>query len=390
MQWKFDALRVASWCNTPVCAVRENIYRLYILNETSHTTAQKLQQVVYLTLGIVVYAVLTPFTAPLGAAIRGVISTYEKNPYVYFATAADGKKLPADKQLSVVSYNLCLMPGGYSITDGQVTPPSDRARVDENIEKLKKLNSDIICLFEVEDACDAAYLSKHLSDYPFIIPVAGVRAIGPSSMMYIASKYKIDPNSITFVPFAKDSELTGRARWSEKGMLSFDLQSENENQPYAHMIISHLQHSEIPSKPELNSSIPGVLSEVEARSIQTGKILKQIQTKVNKGYPVIFTGDLNQGEEELKSALSEYPSLNLQRDAKVQGKSTWGGDTWCATLMNKTSSPPQVLDYTFVAGADTSISTHIIETGYEGSTFKTGALSDHCILHSTISLGSPS
>ena len=87
-----------------------------------------------------------------------------------------------------------------------------------NIEKIKRLNPDVAGILEVLDIRDAAYLSSKLPEYPFIIPVAGVSGIGPSSMMYIVSKYEIVEDSIEFIPFEKETELTGRAKYSEKGI----------------------------------------------------------------------------------------------------------------------------------------------------------------------------
>ena len=250
--------------------------------------------------------------------------------------------------------------------------------MDANVEKIRKLNPDIVCLYEVADICDADYLSSQLSEYPFIIPVAGVRSIGTSSMMYIASKYEIVENSIEFVPFEKGTELTGRAQFSEKGFLSFDIRSHGEKNAFASVISTHLQHSEISAQPEKSETI--------ARVAQMKKIAKQIQKKVEHGYNVIFTGDLNQEEDELNDFLKSH-EIEWIRDESVKGKTTWGGDKWCADLMNKPSSGSLVLDYTFIAGKASAISTTIYGTGYSGSEFRPKATSDHDLLFSTISIG---
>jgi hypothetical protein len=248
-----------------------------------------------------------------------------------------------------------------------------------NIRKIKALNPDIVCLYEIPDICDAGYISSELSEYPFIIPVAGVRAIGPSSMMYVASKYEIVRDSIEFVPFVKGTELTGRAKHSEKGLLSFDIKSRGMKAPFATVISTHLQHSEIPAKPEDGDR--------KARSAQMHKIAKQIQKKVEQNGAVIFTGDFNQEEEELNAFLDQHQIHWLLRDPSVQGKSTWGGDKWCAELMGKPSSCPLVLDYTLIAGKAKAISTRVIGTGYSGLEFRPAATSDHDLLFSTITVG---
>ncbi len=376
---KINALKVASYLTEPICKVREYFYTFYILNETCKTTAQKVMKATFLALGIVAFTLLTPCTAPIGAALRGIVITLESKSYIYVEKAKKGKKLPEDKKITLVSHNQCYMPAGYSITDGQVMPASGKERMNSNVQMIKELNPDIACLYEVPDICDACYLSSLLSEYPFIIPIAGVRAIGPSSMMYIASKYEIVGSSIEFVPFMKGTELTGRAQFSEKGFLSFDIKSQGEKTPFATVISTHLQHSEIPAKPEDREKI--------ARTMQMNKIAKQIQKKVAQGHNVIFTGDLNQEEEELNTFLDRHQINWLRRDASVQGKTTWGGDQWCAELMSKLSSGSLVLDYTFIAGKATAISTRVIETGYSGLEFRPEATSDHDLLFSTITVG---
>ncbi len=373
---KIMALRLASYLTDPICKVRENFYAFYTLSSTCKTTLQKVMRVAFLTLGILIYSFLTPFTAPLGVALRGAVAALESKPYIYLETVQKGKRLPFDKKITLVSHNQCYMPAGYSITDGQVTPPSDRKRMDANIEKIKELNPDIICLYEVADICDAAYISSQLEEYPFIIPVAGVRAIGPSSMMYVASKYEIVKDSIEFVPFVKGTEVTGRAQFSEKGFLSFAIRSHGEKSAFAKIVSTHLQHSEIPANPEESEQI--------ARAMEMNKIVKHI--KESEASVLIFTGDLNQSEKEINSFFSRYQIDWLKRDMSVQGQATWGGDQWCSDLMGKPSSGPEVLDYTFVAGKTASISTRIIPAGYDGMQFRPDAKSDHDLLFNTIVL----
>lgn len=85
------------------------------------------------------------------------------------------------------------------------------------------------------------------------------------------------------------------------------------------MIATHLQHSEIPAQP----------GEEERRSrvAQMTKIVRKIEAYVKKGTPpLIFTGDLNQDEHELKAFLAYHQIDWLKRDGTVEGKSTWGGD----------------------------------------------------------------
>ncbi len=376
---KVAALRLASYLTDPLCKVREYFYTFSILDKICDTTLQKIAKIAFLTLGIVVCSFLAPLTAPVGAAIRGIVAAIQSESFVFWKGDGEGKVLPQNREITLVSHNVCYMPGGYSITDGQVTPPSDKERIDANIAKIKELDPDVVCLYEVPDICDASYISSQLPEYPFIIPVAGVRAIGPSSMMYIASKYEIARDSIEFSPFEKGTELTGRSQFSEKGCLSFDLKSRGEQAPIATIFSTHLQHSEISERPE----------EIErlSRAAQMNRIIGKIEQKIRLGRNVIFTGDLNQDEEEINTFLNQRQIAWLRRDPQVQGQPTWGGDAWCANLMNKPASAPLVLDYAWIAGRTREITTRIIETGYASSEFRRRATSDHSLLFSRITLG---
>lgn len=374
---KIAALKIASYLNEPICKVREYFYTFYILNETCKNTAEKIMKAAFLILGIFSYSLLTPIATPVAAVIRCIITTLQTKPYIYIEKSRKGKVLPENREITLVSHNQCYMPAGYSITDGQVMPPSDKARMDANIEKIKKLDPDIVCLYEVPDICDAEYISSQLQEYPFLIPVAGIRTIGPSSMMYIASKYQIVKDSIEFTPFVKGTELTGRAKYSEKGILSFDIKSQQEEAPFASIFSTHLQHSEIPAEPEEE--------DVKARTAQMHKIMDKIQMKA-QDKAVIFTGDLNQEENELHAFLASRQIDWLRRDPSVEGKCTWGGDKWCAELMGKTFSDPLVLDYAFIAGKAASIFTKTIDTGFSGLEFRPEATSDHSLLFSTITV----
>lgn len=375
---KLSVLQAASYLTDPICKVREYVYTFSILDSTCAKTAARVAAIARLSLGILACALLAPITAPIGAALRGIVAKCEAKPYIYWQ-GKQGKTLPENRVVTVVSHNECYMPAGYSITDGGVMPPSHGERMQENLKTIHALDPDLVCLYEVADVCDAKFLASQLPNYPFVIPVAGVRAVGPSSMMFVASKYEIVKDSIAFVPFIKDVELTGRAKFSEKGFLSFDLRSKGDDAPFATIVSTHLQHSEIPAKPEE--------IEVRSRALQMEKILQHIQTKIDAGHSIIFTGDLNQAESELQAFLDQHPAVCLKRDSAVQGQTTWGGDAWCARLMGKPASGELVLDYTLIAGKADAIATRVLKTGYVGTEFRVDATSDHDLLFSAIHVG---
>lgn len=374
---KVITLQAASYLTDPVCKVREYYYSFSIINQTCKTTCEKVLRVFSLTLGIILFVLLTPITAPLGILLRGVVRLVEDKPFVYLQRAVQGKEVKTGSDAIIVSHNECYQPAGYSITDGGVTPPAlYRARMDANIENITKFNPDIVCLYEVPDINDAKYIASKLN-LPYVVLSAGLRAIGPDSMMLAASRYKIDENSINFTAFEKGTELSGRARWSEKGFLSFDLAETNTT-----IVSTHMQHSEIPDKPTDD--------EVTMRKAEIKKICTHINEKIKQNRNVVFVGDFNEGEEELNAALKSYPHEgSWLREKDVEGKPTWGGDKWCATMMKKQVSGPSVMDFAFLAVPNKSkarIKTELFQTGFKADTFNPEALSDHLGLCSTFTL----
>jgi hypothetical protein len=89
---KIIALKLASYLTEPICKVREYFYTFYILDEMCKTTAQKVMKVTFLVLGIVLFTLLTPFTAPIGAALRGTVAAFESKPYIYVEKDQKGLK----------------------------------------------------------------------------------------------------------------------------------------------------------------------------------------------------------------------------------------------------------------------------------------------------------
>ncbi|MDP1609203.1 MAG: hypothetical protein Q8L98_07820 [Chlamydiales bacterium] len=389
--WQMTVLKAASYLTDPICKTQESYY-LYASGQREGLTETFEQAFTLLVIGVLANAALALFTTPLGALLRYIVVLSCPEKHLFIEREGSAKILPADRTLTMLSYNVCFMPGGYAETDGGVTPPSynNRERVQKNIDRIKQKDwdPDILCLYEVPDICDAAFLSEQLSDYPYIIPMAGPKTVGPSSMMYVASKYPIDRNSITFTPFTKGEELTGRAAHSEKGLLSFDL----ANCPVS-IVSTHLQHSEIPEQ--------ATPEDEKSRPKQMERIAQKIKNLHEKGKIVIFTGDLNNQEKELlptmealeliRSSVQE-PSTNtlrfLHRGQNVAGKPTWGGDAWCTKFMGRTSSKDLVLDYTFVS-EEAEIMTEIHQVGFDSEKpplEQRDALSDHCALLSRITL----
>lgn len=378
---KIATLKLASYLTDPICNVRDYAYTFYKAEDLFQGDAKIViwAKKFFLILGIALYAPLAPFTAPLGVALRSLVRLVQDKPFIYLeADPQKGKQLPLSLECTAYQQNVCLMKGGYNITDGQVSSSSER--IDPIIKDILEEDQDVVCLSEVPDIVDADYLSKKIRHkYPFIIPIAGVRGIGPSSMLYIASKYEIVKESIEFAPFPKEC-MSGRASKSEKGVLSFDLKSQGQDKAFIRVFSTHLQHSEESAFPQEE--------EVAAREAQ----MQFIMTKINavKDKAVLFLGDLN---------LSDEP-LDVEKDKKVVRQNnefenaswsnrfirnvtnllekTWGGDSWCTRFMDKRASKPLTLDYALLyKGSAHSITTKVQPSTYDGSKFVRSARSDH-------------
>lgn len=411
-------LRAGSYLTDPVCKMREHFYLPYIYQELYPDRSKRLKKHAYSLLMVAVCGAIAPFTAPLGALARKIASLFGPTLYIHHSHR---QKIVPDGKPTAMSYNVCNMPGGYAETDGGLKPPSydDHDRIRRNTDFINNVwQPGIACLQEVPDIRDADRISEGLNEYPFTISASGIKAIGPSSMMYVASKYEIVAESISFTPFVKDSlitriitwagsiqnylfhhpiafflsprrswseigelvqanlpqiELTGRAASSEKGFLSFDLKDKNVT-----VICTHLQHSERPEAPTED--------DINSRRLQMLKIARKIEAERARGRIVIFLGDLNQAESELQETLNtpEFQRLGLKRSPNVCEQSTWGGDAWCARLRGEEPSKELVLDYIFVAGAE--IETQIYDVGFNGTRFDPNALSDHKPLLSKVTL----
>lgn len=97
---KIIALKIASYLTDPICKVREYFYSFYILDKICDSTCQKIMKSGLLALGMISFSLLTPFTAPIGVAIRGMVAFCVTDPYnfIYLERGGQGKVLPEDKK----------------------------------------------------------------------------------------------------------------------------------------------------------------------------------------------------------------------------------------------------------------------------------------------------
>ncbi len=313
---------------------------------------------------------LALFTTLPATLLRTLSASLQRAPYICLQTEAPSKTLPQNHSFSLLSWNICCVGGGYPITDGGVLPWSDR--IDAILDKIAEKGADVNCLYETFDTKSAFYLGEKLQKmgYTHVYFNIGPRPIGVSSGIFIASKFPI--SNPEFTPFP-DNSLIGRTKFAAKGVFSFDLL--DRQTPFARVHATHLQHSA-----ECSFPTP---QEVEARKQQMQILLGNLPPLANRC--TLVTGDLNLDDAELLS--SPWHRRFIKGDAFPPEEKTWGGDAFCAKMMDQRPSSPLNLDHTLLlAGTARSIHTTLVKTGFDGTTFRPEALSDHAGLFTRVLL----
>jgi hypothetical protein len=359
-----EAFQVASYLTDPICKIHELFRRICVVDAGAPNLLLNLARKIALFVGIVAWASIAIVSTLPGAALRTFAAYIQKRPFIYCRGDTEGKMLPSSRLFTLLSWNICCIGGGYSISDGGVVPWSDR--IDRIVESIVEKDADVNCLYETFDSKSAFYLAEKLREkgYADIYFNMGPKGVGVSSGIFVASKYNI--KNPEFSPFPEET-LVGRTKNASKGVFSFDLGD------FAKIYSTHLQHSEEPEFPTAD--------EVEARRRQ----MEIIVEKVNgvRGRCVIVTGDLNLDDQEYNSS---FWHRRFQKGDEFVEK-TWGGDAFCAQMVGKRVSSPLNLDHTLVLnGTARAIRTTLVETGYESDLFKEEALSDHRGLFSQIDL----
>jgi hypothetical protein len=365
------AFQIASYLTDPICKAHEFFRRVAVV-DTLNPTSRKIENLgrkVLLVSGLIGYALLAMVATVPGVAIRALAANLQKEPFLYSKGESPQKTLPGDRTFSLLSWNICCVGAGYSISDGGVVPWS--FRIDEIVKKIIEKDADVNCIYETFDSHSGFAICEKLKQngYANVYFNIGPQALGTSSGILVASKYAIKNPEFTLFP---KETLVGRTKLAAKGVFSFDLESKGSR--FATIHCTHLQHSE---EPEFPTS-----EEAAARRMQMQLILEKIE-KV-KGRCAIVTGDLNLDDEEYRASFWQH---RFVKGDAFGSERTWGGDAFCAKLVGKRVSGPLNLDHTMLLkGTARSIHTSLVETGYDPERYKKGALSDHEGLFSRVSL----
>lgn len=370
----------ASLLTDPVCLAHETFRQIQVVN---HRTSQdkvitKLVEKCLLILRLIFWGCLALITTIPGVALRFLAIKLQGEPFLSYHRKDAIEETTFDNgKITLLSWNICCLGGGYSISEGGVFP--FRARIDRIIQRIlkpqddSKNSPDVVCLYETFDTSAAFYIVNRLKKegYNHIFWNIGPKTLGVSSGILVASRFKIiNPE---FTPFPLDT-LVGRTKGTTKGIFSFDLEYKKDT--YAKIFSTHPQHSELPKFPTIAETI--------ARNSQMQLIMEKVD-KI-KDQSVIITGDLNFDDEEYENICSQN-NYKFTKNTQYGKDKTWGGDSFCAKLMRKKVSSALNLDHTIIRKSDRAkITTALIATGYDDTKYQKEALSDHRGLFSTITL----
>ncbi|MES2198999.1 MAG: endonuclease/exonuclease/phosphatase family protein [Chlamydiota bacterium] len=389
---KSVAFRAASYLTDPICKSRECYKMEVVIDELypvkNGDTIGKIQNLIRkwsLLVGYGLYTALATFTTLPGVALRSLAANLSTEPFLYVAGTAKEKSLPPDNSFSLLSWNVCFVPGGYSITDGGVL--SYFYRAEKISEEILRQDADVVCLYETFDTGSAMDLGESLKNsYSHIYFNIAPRSIGTSSGIFIASKFPIKELDVELFP---EDTLIGTTKYSAKAVVGFTLETEGKN--IARIFTTHAQHGEEPEFPTND--------EVLANRRQMQIILEKVKLFADKNLATIVCGDLNVCRENLEAvpglSLVTSPPMSTDLstltflDGNKENKTpTWDGDDSCAPrFYGKKVSKALELDYTLaLVDRVKSINTTVGETYYDPKKITSTALSDHRPLTSIITL----
>ncbi len=350
--------RIASYLTDPICKAHEFYMR------ASVTSKILLKNAFYVA--AVAHFFLAGITTSPGILFRFIGNRIQRQSFICWQ-GKDAKILPKDKKITISSWNICCMVAGFAFGENLV-PWS--FRIDRIIDDLVKKDADVNCLYETFDASAAFYITKRLKahGYKHFYFNIGSRALGVSSGIMIASKYKVEEPEFTV--FAQDT-LLGPTKFSSKGVFAFTLTS--KSRLFARIYATHLQHSDIAQQPKKD--------EINARKKQMELIGREVD-KYREKHPnicLLVTGDLNLDDKEF----AQLKLGDIYDKGEVKGPETFGGNISQGT-------GPLNLDHTMaVKGSVASVRSSVDQTnnynplGLQGAE---NAPSDHKLLYTEVKL----
>ncbi len=302
---------------------------------------------------------------PLYADAMQLKADLSKQPallYTYVPGQIEDKKLPENRTLKILNWNICFFDDLVPMLFGGVRPFVDR--VDAVAQAIIKSDADVVCLQEVFSLKGGDELLQKLQPhYAHFYTKIGPRVIGFSkenqgipSGLFVASRYPL--KNVQFTPYTPEQTPSNRAY----GIFAADLYSDQE--PLAHLVTTHLQPGDSPE-------------DVEYRAKQMTIVRSDLeQSKLSS----FVCGDFNieenspEAHEQLKGfVMNKSPGWTCR-----ELRDYWFKADQNVTLFNEQPMELETIDYflaEFKAGPTPSFQT---EVGIVSEVNNPGdALSDH-------------
>ncbi|MFI5334889.1 MAG: hypothetical protein ACHQT8_07005 [Chlamydiales bacterium] len=321
----------------------------------------------YATLGMISYVP--------ALALRIVMACVSREPFIHASGGEAEARLRAGRVVKIDMQNIACVAGGFVYTDAGLLPWQER--IPKIADQILKCDSDVCIRLETFDTGSAFYLRDRLHGRyaHFYFNIGGVKVLGPSSGIFVASKFAIcDPE---FTQFTSDMKVE-RTRFVALGVFGFTLMSDQT--PFMRVFVTHLQPSQETSFP---TSSEKACREKEMRLI--GNKIDQV-----KGMPVIFAGDMNMDRLVFNTTYGKRFEQGVllwhEIDHAKKTLKTWGGDALSAMVSGHRISMEHDLDFiAAVKGSVKQLRTALAPTDFKASQLTT-ASSDHAGLVSTIKL----
>ncbi|HSX13100.1 MAG TPA: endonuclease/exonuclease/phosphatase family protein [Chlamydiales bacterium] len=378
-------LQCARWVTKPMWWTTEQVLRIVmpIIPGKYDQCTDKTDEIIYRILkGFIAIPSIT-VTIPLGFAScipRFIGTCLQKEDFVHLKGNIEVSPSFLKKKFTVLSMNICGMPGGLSLIFGGVPPLN--SRISRIVERILAANADVVLLQEVHDE-DGAYelydrLKNKYSDFYLNI---GTQATTLNSGLFACIKSKtVNPS------FSSFKEIEGSHRSVNKGCFNFTIGSKEA--PIAHIFHAHLQ----PSPDDMNPTS----SEKKTRQLELQHILRKMHSIPNRMFdaPIVLAGDMNiaYGSEEYNDSIlsnhfiTSYDESGFQETCAISfTQYVWTYSSEKRNLLDRDRCI--TLDYTVVLKQDQDIQEHKVET-FLAKTFDTSkpelALSDHNAILSKI------
>ncbi len=305
-------------------------------------------------------------------SIQSALSAYKMQSFMYFLGDGKEKTLPKNQEITLLSWNVCLLEGGISMLFGGVIPWQQR--IERILSKLTQLDPDVLCLQEVfAPEAGVTLIEKLKSKYAHFYYNMGpnpigfsVETLGIPGGLFVASKYPLKEGN--FIPFKKEETPSCRTY----GFFTADIC--NKDKPLARLITTHLQ--------------PGSLEkDKEYRALQSKAILASLE-KVN--LPTLLCGDFNiikntPEAEELFKSYESSPYLGLDFTC-CELRDYWWKAKQNVTAFKALPPDKEWLDYFFYLKNSSKIRPNLTTKILPASdlTHPEEALSDHQILFTKV------